>query len=217
MVHIKLKIPFYTSFATPGHPNGVHCQETSLKMILGYFEPEKNYTIEELEKITDKQPEKGSWEMSFLTWFANNGYEVKHFATFDYTAFKKDGIEYIRETYGNETAEWQLTNSNVEKARNEVDDYLKKVEVVSKKPQISDIIEAMEAGYLVRASVNSNLLNNKEGYEAHSVVVVACDDTSIWFHDPGLPALENRESSHAKFQEAMDSFGSEMDIFKKVQ
>ena len=64
--------------------------------------------------------------------------------------------------------------------------------------------------------VNSMVLNDHEGYEGHSVVVLDVDDKNIWFHDPGLPAMENRKVSHELFQKAMDSFGGEMDAVKKV-
>ncbi len=67
-------------------------------MILGYFEPEKKYTIEEIEKITGKIPEKGSWSFDWSIWFADNGYDIKHYTTFDFEAFKKDGTEYIGRT-----------------------------------------------------------------------------------------------------------------------
>ena len=114
---MKLNIPFYSAFPTPGHPNGVHCVETSLKMILGYFEPEIDYTIEETEKITGKVPEKGSWSFDWSIWFVNHGYFVKHYTVFDFESFKKDGIDYIRQKYGNETADWQLANSDIEHAK----------------------------------------------------------------------------------------------------
>jgi hypothetical protein len=136
---MKLNIPFYSAFPTPGHPNGVHCVETSLKMILGYFEPEIDYTIEETEKITGKVPEKGSWSFDWSIWFVNHGYFVKHYTVFDFESFKKDGIDYIRQKYGNETADWQLANSDIEHAKSLVDEYLSKV-VLKLPPQITTYI-----------------------------------------------------------------------------
>lgn len=212
---MKLKIPFYSAFPIPGHPYGVHCVETSLKMMLGYYEPETEYSIEEIEKITAKTPEKGNWSFDWSIWFVNHGYSVKHYTTFDFDAFKVDGIEYIRRAYGDETADWQLANSDIEYALSRIDEYISKVEIVDKKPTIGDIKVEFEAGYVVKAMVNSNVLNDKKGYEGHSVVVLDIDANNIWFHDPGLPAYENRCMSHDKFQEAMDSFGSEMDLIKK--
>lgn len=212
---MKLNVPFYAAFPTPGYPEGVHCVETSLKMILKYFEPNTDYSIDELEKITDKQPEKGSWSFKWSIWFANHGYTVKHYSTFDFRAFMADGIGYIRRAYGDEVANWQAGNSDVELARSQTKEYLDKVEIVAKKPTIDDIRREHRANSLIKPMVNSRVLNGKEGYEGHSVVILDIDDNDISFHDPGLPAFENRKVSHQLFQEAMDSFGGEMDIVQK--
>ncbi len=211
---MKLSMPFYTAFPTPGHPEGVHCVETSLKMILKYFEPDKDYSVEQLEKITGKQPEKGSWNFQWSIWFTDHGYIVKHYSIFDFKTFMDEGIDYIRREYGNEVADWQEHNTDVELARSQTKDYIEKVEIVAKKPTIDDIRKEHGSHSLVKPMVNSRVLNGKEGYEGHSVVVLDIDDDNIWFHDPGLPALENRKASHKIFQEAMDSFGGEMDIIK---
>lgn len=213
---MKQKIPFHSAHPTPGHPNGVHCVETSLKMILGYFEPDTDYSLEKLESITAKKPEQGSWSFDWSIWFVERGYKVKHYSTFDFAAFQMDGIDYIRQAYGDETADWQLAHSDVDHARSLVEEYLKQVEVIQKKPRIEDIQKEFNNNSLVKPAVNSKVLNDKEGYEGHSVVVSEVNDSEIWFHDPGLPAFENRKMSHEKFQKAMDSFGGEMDVIEKV-
>lgn len=215
MINTK-NIPFYSAFPTPGHPEGVHCVETSLKTILGYFEPEKEYSIEALEKITGKQPEKGSWSFQWSLWFTEHGYKVKHYATFDFEAFMAEGIDYIRQEYGDEVADWQEQNSDVELVRTQAKEFVNKVEIVVKKPAIDDIRKEHQDGSVVKPMVNSRVLNDKTGYEGHSVVILDIDDKDIWFHDPGLPAQENRKVSHELFQKAMDSFGGEMDVIKKL-
>ncbi len=144
--------------------------ETSLKMILGYFEPEIDYTIEETEKITGKVPEKGSWSFDWSIWFVNHGYFVKHYTVFDFESFKKDGIDYIRQKYGNETADWQLANSDIEHAKSLVDEYLSKVVIVDKQPTINDIKVELDNGFVAKAMVNSNVLNDEEGYEGQAEI-----------------------------------------------
>lgn len=211
---MQLTIPFYPNQATPSHPEGAYCQEMSLKMLLGYFEPTRIYELAELEKITDRTPEKSGWEMAYTLWLMEHGYEVKRFSAFDYKAFQKKGLEYIREEYGDETAEWQNANSDVPKAQAQVASYLARVDLVSKKPTIEDIKQVMQDGYLVKVAVDSGDLNNLGNYVGHFVVVTGYDDTSIWFHDPGLPPLENRHVSYELFQKAMDSFGGEMDAIR---
>lgn len=214
---MKLQIPFYSSFAIPGYPLGVHCVETSLKMILGYIEPETKYTIEEIEKISGKQPGKGSWSFQWSLWFVEHGYQVKHYTKFNFDTFIRDGIDYIRQEYGDEIADFQDRTSDVEAARKLAKDYVTKISIVAKEPTIEDIRSEMNQGFVVKPMVNSMVLNDKDGYEGHSVVVLEVDNSDIWFHDPGLPAFENRKMSQAKFQQAMDSFGGEMDVIKQLK
>lgn len=60
------------------------------------------------------------------------------------------------------------------------------------------------------------MTNNKDGYIGHSVIVTGFDDESIWFHDPGMPPEKNRKVSQQIFQEAMTSFGDEIDAIKLI-
>jgi hypothetical protein len=215
VAEMHLTIPFYPNLASPAYPEGAYCQEMSLKMLLGYFEPHNTYELADIEKITGRTSEKSAWEMPYTLWLVEHGYEVKRFSAFDYKTFQAKGLDYIRDAYGYETAKWQDANTDVPKAQSQVGPYLKKITLVPKKPTIENIKTTMRDGYLVKAAVNSSELNNLGEYVGHFVVVTGFDDTSIWFHDPGLPPLENRQASYELFQKAMDSFGGEMDAIKK--
>jgi uncharacterized protein YvpB len=48
----------------------------------------------------------------------------------------------------------------------------------------------------------------------HSVVIVGFEDDNVVFHDPGLPAMAARHETKKLFQEAMDSFGGELDAIR---
>jgi hypothetical protein len=216
MVKLHLDIPFYPNQATPQHPDGLYCQEMSLKMILGYFLPNKTFSTKQLEEITGMKPEKAAWEMPFSIWLIDHGFEVKHYAPFDYQAFKNEGMDYIRRTYGDDVADWQIENSDIETALELIDEYISKVKIIKSKPTLGNIMKQMEQGYLVRAQVDSGLLNGTGKYVGHSVVVTGYDNDSIWFHDPGLPATKNRKASRTDFQKAMAAFGYEIDAIKKV-
>lgn len=214
---MQLDIPFYPNHPTPSHPGGIHCVEMSLKMILGYFMPSRTFTLEELEVITGKAPEKATWEMAMTIWFVNHGFEIIRLTDFDYGQFQSEGTRYIKRAYGEEAAEWQEKNSDIRKAQQEVAEYIKKVKIIQKKPSVEDIVSKMKDGYLIRVMVDSSVLNDGKSYEGHSVVVNGFDDNFISFHDPGLPPLKNRRVSYSLFQAAMDSFGGEIDCIKKLQ
>lgn len=184
-------------------------------MILGYFEPKNSYTFADLESITGKIAEKGSWSFQWSIWFAKHGYKITHYSTFDFNAFNREGIEYIRRAYGDETADWQAANSDIPQARTLVEQYLLQVHIIKRRPTISDIEFELNSGGVVKVMVNSNTLNNTAGYTGHSVVILDIDVSDVWFHDPGLPAVANRKVKLLKFQEAMNSFGGEMDVIRK--
>lgn len=209
-----LDIPFYPEWPTDKYPEGEHCAEMSLKMVLAYFQPKIDYSLKQLEAITGKRPEEATWEMSLGIWLAGNGFGIKRYSMFNYVEFEQRGIDYIRDAFGDETADWQDANSNVKAAQLQVKEYLEKVSIVEKKPTVNDIQNEMDNGYLARVMVNSKLLNGMSGYMGYSVVITGYDDDHIWFHDPGMPPLENRKVASGLFQEAMESFGSEMDVIK---
>ncbi len=211
---IHTDIPYYPSFATPGHPGGVHCIEMSLKMILGALEPDKQYSIEELEAITAKQPEKASWEMPFFLWFVNRGYQAQHWSMFDFATFAKEGAAYVRRVYGDDVADYQERESDIPGAMEMAPEFVEKVDIIAQRPTIEVMERLLSDGWLLKPCVNSNLLNERPGYTGHSVVIIGFEGDEVIFHDPGLPAYEARREPKQMFQEAMDSFGGQLDAFK---
>ncbi|NIV03048.1 MAG: hypothetical protein GWN55_17305, partial [Phycisphaerae bacterium] len=52
-------------------------------------------------------------------------------------------------------------------------------------------------------SLNPCVLDEKDCYASHIVVVTKVTDSSVTFHDPGLPPQENREVAKEIFEKAM--------------
>jgi uncharacterized protein YvpB len=50
--------------------------------------------------------------------------------------------------------------------------------------------------------INSQKLNNKQGYVGHFVVVKGIEDDNLIIHDPGFPPIENRKISYVSFEKA---------------
>ena len=212
----RLDVPFFENRAKPDDPDcqGYCCQEVSLQSTLGYFEPDTYYSFDRMCEITGKLPDKAVWAFEYSIWLVDNGYEVKRMTTVDYPAFAKKGIDYIRKSYGDEIADWQLENSDVDGALEKVSEYLEKVQIVKRKPTVEDIREAMEDGWVAKVMVDSGVLNDLGKYVGHTVVVTDYGLGSVTFHDSGLPPVENRIETIEKFTEAMDSFGGEMDLIR---
>ena len=69
-------------------------------------------------------------------------------------------------------------------------------------PQKEDIIQLMEAGYVVIINLNSSALASEEGYAGHSVVMTGFDDTDFVLHNPGIPGKEHQRVAFSLFEKA---------------
>ena len=190
----KFSVPFFDNA-----PDDTHCVQSCYKMLLKYFEPSREYTWEELEKITGKDPGMYTWPMTGLIWLTKNGYEVKYIEDFDYEKFKHFGKKYLVEKYGKESANSSEKHSNISNEMVKTDDFLKFVKVENRIPEIFEIIKYIEKGYLVIAMVNYKSLHNKEGFNGHAVLIIGFDEENLILHDPGLPGIANLEVSYEQF------------------
>lgn len=188
--------------------------QMSLKMMLAVLMPGRDFTLEELEKITGKSADGSAFATHYLIWLADQGFEIKRWDTYDWKAFERDGVEYIRRAIGDEAAEYTARTADMAFEQSAIDEFLNKVKLIHQKPTVEDAEEALRAGWIVRAPVNARVLNAQEGYLGHSVVIIGFDGDNVIFHDPGLPAVAARRESRALFQKAMDSFGGELDAVR---
>lgn len=193
---VNYSVPFYENTA-----DDTHCVQACYRMVLKYYWPEEDYSWDQLDKITAKQPGMWTWPMAGLCWFVDNGYEVVYIEDFDYSRFKNEGEEYLVERYGKEVAVEQLKNSKIEKEFKWTELFLNKVAVQDRAPELEEIIDLLEKKYLIVAMVNSRSLYGKEGYVGHAVVVKGYDDGIFTVHDPGRPGLADHELSFEQFIE----------------
>lgn len=168
-------------------------------MILKYFLPELDFSWEELDKITNKQPDLWTWQMAGLCWFVDNNFDVTYIEEFDYEAFAQRPYEYLQEKYGPEMAAEQQKHSNLEGEMEWTQKFLQKVKIGNYVPDLAELTSFLDQGFLVVASVNYRSLYNREGFVGHSVVVVGYDDEHIIINDPGLPGRKNHKVTKEQF------------------
>lgn len=190
-------IPFFSNTA-----DNSHCFQAALRMVLKYFEPEKNYSFEELDKLTAKVKDLWTWPLAGILSFVNNNYDVVILDAFDYAAFSEKGEEYLIRLFGKEVANEQIKNSNIKQEVKFTKKLLAKKIIINPKPSLTTAKKLIKDGYLVIFNVNSQALNNKNGYVGHFVVVYKIDNDFIYFQDPGLPPVRNRKETIEKFNEA---------------
>jgi len=195
---INYDVPFFSNT-----PDDTHCVQAALRMVLKYFLPERDFSWEELDKATAKVEGKWTWTMAGLVWMKGLGFMVKDIEDFDYAAFSRAGETYLLETFGEEVGREQIVHTGnlsqeMELARQFVESHLAEKRI----PAVEEIIELLRQGYLVTCNVNARTLNSKEGYVGHFIVVKGVTDRSLIVHDPGLPALKNRDVDLALFERA---------------
>ncbi len=191
------EVPFYSNT-----PDDLHCYEASLKMMLKYFEPDKDYSWDELDKITGKTPGFWTWSQQSSVWLQDQGYKVINIETFDYPRFVAEGSNYLIEFYGSEVAAEQIKHSDITREQQTCKRFLEVVKTELRLPTWPDIETLLSQGYLIGCLVNSAALDGKSGYVGHFVVLKGIDDETVTVHDPGLPALENRQITKSDFEKA---------------
>jgi hypothetical protein len=212
---MQTTIPFYPSHPTKAYPEGEHCLQNCLQMMLGVLLPARDFSLDELERITKKVPDGGTFATHYLIWLVDQGFEVKRYDTHDWAAFGREGIEYIRRVLGEEVAAYNARIADVAAEQTVVPEFLRKVTIIPERPSVDTAEQLFKEGWLVRAAVNQRLLNHQPGFVGHSVVITGFEGDEVIFHDPGLPAQANRRESRAHFQAAMESYGCELDAVRR--
>jgi hypothetical protein len=183
-------------------PDNTHCFQAALKMILGYFWPDENYTWEELDRATAKVAGKWTWPMAGLIWLQEKGLEIIDIEAFDYEKFIERKNRYLIEEYGKAVAQAQIENSNIEQEIKYAKKLIQLIKVKKAIPQLEEIKKLMEEDYLVMVNLNARTLNRQEGYAGHFVAIKGFDEKGFILNDPGLPGIENRPVDFALFEKA---------------
>ena len=194
---MKQTIPFYSN-----SPDDSHCFQAVIGMILKYYFPDKDYSWEELDKMTDKRKGLGTWPMRGFINLKKMGFEIINMEDFDYKKFSEKGNEYLIEKYGEEAGKIQIKYSDIPQERQTAKEFIKIFGNKFTTPNDSDIKKLLRKGYLVMCNVNSKALNNKKGYMGHFVLIYDFDKKYLYLHDPGLPASKERKVTYHQFNKA---------------
>ncbi len=194
---MKLIVPFYSNTA-----DNTHCFQAVFKMVLKYFLPEKEFSWEELEKITAKVDGLWTWPTAGILWMKENGFETKDIESFDFERFISDGGKYLIEEFGEEVGNAQIFHSDIKQERELAKKLIKYGSTEKRIPTIDDIKNLFREGYLIMCNVNSKALNSKEGYSGHAILIIGFDKDKLIVHDPGLLPIKDREVPFEIFEKA---------------
>lgn len=189
------KVPFFANL-----PDGTHCYQAALKMVLTYF-TDKEWSFETLDRLTGKLEGKWTWPTQSFIWLLEKGYEIQLMEEFSYSAFAERGKDYLIEKCGLEVANAQEANSDLPREQKLAEEFLRKGgKILYQTPRFKDIKNLLNDGYLIICNINANKIVNQPGYSGHFVVPTEVRGENIVFHDPGLPPAPNTKVSKKLFE-----------------
>lgn len=192
-----MKIPFF-----PNTGDGTHCFQAALMMALAVVMPERKFTYEELDGISQKLPGKWTWPTAAMLWMIGEGLEVNLIEEFDYKAFADHGGKYIIERFGREVGEAQIANSDIAREQEIARRFVTLAPLKYRSPDLDDIKNEIGRGAVAILNVNAAALHDLSGYSGHFVVICDVKKKSVVLHDPGLPPYPNLEVQLDRFNRA---------------
>ena len=109
---IYRKIPFFES------PDDSHCFQACFKMALSYWLPNKKFSMEKLDRISNHIDKKWTWQGSTILYLAKKGFKLINIENLDYEQFSKKGEEYLKIIWSQETFKIQKKYSDLASQKN---------------------------------------------------------------------------------------------------
>jgi len=140
--------------------------------------------------------------------FTKRGLRVKNIEPISYRRLYREGVSYLKEAVGKQTAEYYLKKSNIASVLQYIPEYLKTVKHETRRSSLKEIIKLLKEGCLIGAEINSRILNQKPGFSLHFVLLYDFDGKNIIIHDPGKPPLRSRKVSLDEFDRCFNFPGA---------
>ena len=191
-----------TDFPFFAQPDSTSCYQACLKIILVYLKPEKEYSWNELYKFCDKKPDKWTWPMRGMVNLKKLDLGVIDIEEFDYTKLIKNPFGYLESIFGSEVAKIQIEKSDIDSEIQNAKDLLENIDFKMRIPQKNDLLNLLNDKYVLILNVNSQVLQDKNGYAGHFIILKYIDSEKVIINDPGGDSGENNEYSLKKFLKA---------------
>lgn len=188
-------VPFFPN------PDDTHCYQCCLKMVLNYFYPNREYSWNDLDKLTGKRSWKWTWSLLGMIQMQKQGFDVRYWDPFDYQKFADKGEMYLIERYGLKDASILIFHSDIPYERKVAATYAPYINQ-TQPPDFSHIKSLLREGFLLVCGINLNALNEKPGYAGHFVLVYGFEGQMVHLHDPGPPAAAGRTVPQFIFDKA---------------
>jgi hypothetical protein len=195
----KQNIPFFESC------DENHCFQACLKMVLAYWLPNREFSFEELDKLSGHKAGKWTWQGKTILYLIENDFEVVNIENLDYQALAEKGEKYLTSIWTKEVFNIQKKYSDLAFEQQVAQKLIKNKKIILKQneAEIEDIFDLFNKNYTILVSVNPYTIRNEDGYASHMVVITSLDEKNIIIHDPGPPGFLNKKINRNVFEKAM--------------
>lgn len=176
------------------------CALACYTMVAKYFFPET--TFDKIAKISEWEEGYVVWAFKFWSWIMGKGIKVEDYDLISLQAWADAGIKGLKnsvsekefEFYESNTKDLNIITRDIQKVMAN-----KSFTYHQQKPTLSILNQAFISGGVCEVVLDSQTLDNKDGFSLHRVVILDINDNKVTFHDP-------RETPRAARQENVDLF-----------
>jgi hypothetical protein len=198
-------VPYFQS------PHKNACALACHFMVAKTFFPETS--IDELKSLLRWQDGKVVWAFPFWLWLIEKGLTVLDYDTVPYEAWAKGGFRALEGKVSENSYEYWREYTHApqlycaELAKLFANEHFR---YVQRTPELEDLINALEQGYLCEVVLNPRVLNDNSGFSLHRVVVLEVNKTHVVFHDPGNPGDAPRQERTETLEHFMHAWSPEV-------
>ncbi len=200
----KREVPFYEN------PDNTHCYQAVLRSVLKYFMPDKEYSWEDLDKLTEKEEGYWTWSNRGILNLKKMGFDIVAISSWDPVRLAKDGEKYMIEKHGEKIARISLEHTKDLNKERKTSQELADADIHKNGlPDFTDLEKLIDKGYLIMCHVNGRKLHDKDGYSGHFVLVFGYDKQNFILHDPGPNGGGNKKVPYDFFLKAWGKYSKE--------
>ncbi|HSX42926.1 MAG TPA: hypothetical protein VLF59_02470 [Candidatus Saccharimonadales bacterium] len=197
----------------PYHDNpGNACALACYTMIAQYLLPDAHITFEQLSKVGNWREGYVVWEFPIWKWLMDRGVYITDYDVIDYDAWSKEGVSGLQNSLPSDEFNWYKENTyDLEEVTGHIQQAFAhpNFSYTHRKPTWEDLLAEHEKAGICDVVLNSHILNQKEGFAAHRVVLIDISDKEVIFHDPNFDGSgKYRHEPINRFRQAFEHIES---------
>ncbi|MBW2982233.1 hypothetical protein KY343_05110 [Candidatus Woesearchaeota archaeon] len=200
----EIDIPYYRQ------SDSGNCMQTQVKMALKYYYPEKDFSFEELDRLTGRTAGKWTWTSQLLPVLLDNGLNAYYYSASSYDGIKEGGEEYILEYYGEEDGRIMIDHTNFDSLYASIEKLEENEKFINERLDFSEIEKEFKKGHIVILIIDKSVLfDNNRPYAGHGVTITKINETHVSIHDSG--GTPNLTVEKEQFIKAWNAPGTDND------